>query len=485
MSSTKKVIRNSSMLIVQQLVLNIISIAVTGYIARSLGQADYGKLMFAFSFVPLFLPVVNLGISSIMTREVAQHKDQTGFIVSRILPLRLILSLIAMAGVAVAVNLMGYPADTKLAVYIASLTIFTSALNYTYTSALQGHEKIKAIAGAQMISGLATMTMSVAVLFTGGRLIGQSIVYVIGQAMWLVIVVWYAHRTFFMQLPRIDTVVWRTYIAKGMHFILPAMVTMMGAKMGIIMLSAFCSDRAAGIYGAANGLIERLMVIPDAIATAIFPAMVVAFSVSHEEAQRLFSNFYGYLIMLGLPLAVGTTILAGPLIRLIYGVQYAPSAPVLQILIWWLFFSFMLFIQSTTLNALHREKDVARTTYFSTVTYLVLSFVFIKAWGEKGAAVACVCGVILNYSLLRRMLRQHLGGGIELSRILRIIAASLVMGVAVYAVRHVNLALSTVAGIITYAVMAFALKLIGVNDIHKIKNVFNRAKPVPLQEQGV
>ena len=59
MDHTHKIIKNSIWLIVQPLILNFISLFIIGYIARKLGQSDYGKFIFAFGFVSIFLPLTN------------------------------------------------------------------------------------------------------------------------------------------------------------------------------------------------------------------------------------------------------------------------------------------------------------------------------------------------------------------------------------------------------------------------------------------
>ena len=94
-------------------------------------------------------------------------------------------------------------------------------------------------------------------------------------------------------------------------------------------------------YGAANNLVERLMIIPDGICTAIFPTMAAVYQSSKEEANHLFQNYFLYLLLLALPLAIGVSILAKPIVNLIYGAEYQATALILQIMIWALFLIFL------------------------------------------------------------------------------------------------------------------------------------------------
>ena len=57
----KTIIKNSGVLIVRQIFLNVLALVTTGYIARCLGEMDYGKFAFAFAFVTLFKNVISIG----------------------------------------------------------------------------------------------------------------------------------------------------------------------------------------------------------------------------------------------------------------------------------------------------------------------------------------------------------------------------------------------------------------------------------------
>ena len=99
---------------------------------------------------------------------------------------------------------------------------------------------------------------------------------------------------------------------------IPGVLNAITAKIGVVMLAKFSGDAAVGTYAAANGLVERLYNIPDSIGMAVFPTIAVLYSISRQEAGVLFRRVVSYAIMLGLPIAVGTTVLADPIVTLVY-----------------------------------------------------------------------------------------------------------------------------------------------------------------------
>lgn len=469
MGNTRKVVKNSSWMIFQQLFLNLISIAAVGYIARTLGQDNYGKFLFSFSIVQIFIPLVNMGFSPLMTREIARNRDCAHGLLSKIIVLRLMLSVVAYMLLFLIVNLLHYPPDTKLIVYLAGMTLIFSAINYSFSSVLNGFEKIDSLAKAQLISGLITTILSVLVLLAGYRMIGLTLVYCFGNLLWMLLVVNSVAKS--MPWPNIhfDSMFCQDYMKKGLPFFFPGLVSMLGAKTGIILLSFFVDDKAVSTYGAANTLVEKLIIIPDGVCTALFPTLANAFSTSDEDGVSLHKTFFRYLFIIALPIAVGTTILASQIVLLTFGQQYVDSAIVLQILIWWLFFIFLNSIYVTTLNAIHFEKSVAKITYVSTSIYLLLSLILVYYLQYVGISIAATASVLLSYILLSRIANERFNATLMYIKDgLKVVLSVCVMGLTVFILRHLNVIGVILLGTCVYLLMLFLLKIISANELKKL-----------------
>ncbi len=475
MSSTKKVISNSIWLISQQLLLNVISITVIGYIARKLGQNNYGIFMFVFSFTAMFVPMVNMGLGSVMTRAIAQNKSDVVNIVGKIFTLKILLASVAFITLIIVINLLHYSPSTKIIVYIVGTTLFLSGMTSTLTSALQGFEKMHYVAMAQFISGIMITVLSVVVLFYGYGLRMLVLVSCFGQLVWLLMIMFYYKKEFGKLKLLQDKDLWKSYLRKGKHFVVPSIVSMIGAKIGIVMISAMAGDKSAGIFGAANTLVEKLVVIPDGITTAIFPAMAVAFQQSRDDAVILYKNFYTYLFLLALPICIGTTLLAKPIILLIFGQMYLASVHVLQILIWWLFFMFLNMLLSSALSAIHEEKKSAIVTYISIASYILVGVLLISHFKEVGIAVAYVISGFLTYVLLSHHLKKKLNitSSIKIG-VFKCVAANVTMAMAVYFTKSKFLVIPILTGVIVYAVMVYMLGLVSNQEILKLWSMVSK-----------
>ena len=143
MNSSDRVVTNSFWLIAQPLVLNVASLVVVGYMARTLGQADYGKFVFAFAYVSMFAPLANMGLRAITVREIAKDREHADRFLGSILIVRLVLSVVATLLAALLIELLGYPIDTRMVVYLAASTIVFQAVSTTFYDAFQGFEMAK------------------------------------------------------------------------------------------------------------------------------------------------------------------------------------------------------------------------------------------------------------------------------------------------------------------------------------------------------
>ena len=75
MGRFENVVKNSLWLSIQPLKLNVISIFAIGYIARVLGQEEYGRFLFAFTFVSMFSPISNFGSRAITVRSIGESRE--------------------------------------------------------------------------------------------------------------------------------------------------------------------------------------------------------------------------------------------------------------------------------------------------------------------------------------------------------------------------------------------------------------------------
>lgn len=100
-------------------------------------------------------------------------------------------------------------------------------------------------------------------------------------------------------------------------------------------------NEVVGWYNAAYRLIMILLFIPSIINITIFPVMSRFYVSSKDSLRFAYETYFRYMVMIGIPIGFGTTLLADRIILLIFGAEYENSIIALQILVWSSVFIFL------------------------------------------------------------------------------------------------------------------------------------------------
>lgn len=476
MSSSVKVAKNSLWLIVQPLLLNAISIFAIAYIARRLGKVDYGRFVFAFTYVAMFMPFANMGLRAVTVRSVAADREHTDENLGRLAVVRLILALLVTLVAVVVAIVMGYPPETLQVVYIAATTIVLQTVFSTFLDAFQGHEAMSYVGKTQFVSGAVLTVLSVAVLFIGFGLVGLATVYAFGSALGLVLAVFYFYRDIGRPRYGFDLkYIWASLV-KGAPFFFPSLIMAVANKIGIVLVSAMADSAAVGSYGAANTLVDRLTIISDGVCTAMYPTLVILHKEAPSDAIALYRRVFLWMFVLGLPIAVGTTVLAEPIIRLVYGTNYASSVPTLRLLIWWLSLTFLTNVQAWTLASAGWERCGARVALLTAPLLVALTAICIPQLKEAGAALALLLSTVFSFVMLTYYSRKHITRspltGLQFASTL---AAGAFMGGCAYLLRHANVLLTISVCAATYGGSVWVLRIVPHAEVQSLVGIV-RAK---------
>ena len=157
------------------------------------------------------------------------------------------------------------------------------------------------------------------------------------------------------------------------------------------------------------------------------------------------------------PVAVGCTVLADPLVHLVLPADYAGAGTLLALGIWRAPLLILAYLYQTTLIALNRESVGVRTLVAGAIGIVPLVALLRLSMGLPGASLAVILiglGLVLTgYGCLAREGRQpawhhHLA---------RPVLASLAMIPVCLALKHFHVLLAVLGGAITYAAFWVAL----------------------------
>lgn len=370
------------------------------YIARKLGDENFGKLSFAYSFVGICFIVADFGLSTILIRNVSRQKELTREYVGNILALKIVLSFICISVIGLFVLFTDYPADIITLLVILGGVMFFKALIDFYCAIFNAYERMDIEAFLKGTNHILLFLSGIVVLAMGLGLFGIAnvflVVYLISSIIGFYLVSVYIKkiRVYF------DMGFWKYILRESLPLALTVVFTVIYFKIDVVMLSIIRGNNSEiGWYSAAMRLIELVGVVPALIASALFPIVSGLHKESIDSLRKVYQTSFRYLIVIALPIAVGTLLLSEHLIFTIYGEEYAKTIPALKILSLALVFIFVNYILMNILVAVDRQKTNAIMAGTCVFVNVALNMCLIPHYGYLGAGTATVITEIVLFAL--------------------------------------------------------------------------------------
>lgn len=471
MSKHNKIARVSIMLVAQQLFLNVVSIFVIGYMARKLGQDAYGKLVFGYSFVAMFMPLTSLGIGSFSTREMTEQEHDRVSILGRILATRIVLTMFVTLIMGCILVVMKYSADVIIVVFLAFLSTVVGMISTVLYSFLQSTNRIAYTAQNMFRTGLIVTGLTVLSLWLNMGLIGLSVAYFIGNIIGFLFLVRFIYSSTPVIVLNWNVPYIKSLFYRGRNYFFPDLANIVANKIGIVFLTKLASAHVVGSYGAAINLVEKLNIIPDSLSTTSFPEMIKSNAISRSDASDLFSKLILHMIICGLPIAIGVSLLSKEIVSLIYGETYRDSALILAVLGWWFFANSLHLLQNMAINVVHREKLAAIRAYISAILYIALGLLMIKHYAGVGVALSLFIVSIINVSINSVILRNTFSIKPLKRKIVSVIIINMMLVGYLFVSQDLNVILKIVLSVPLYFL------LIEVFGVVKIASLIKQLRP--------
>lgn len=406
--SYKLIAKNSIWLVGGRVAALLVSFFSIAMVARVYGAEQFGLLNLAISIVAMCAPVMQLGLNSIVTRDLVRADEKAvGEVLGTVMGIRAISTAFCLV---LALSLVWFDSwsNKTLAIYI-SLMLLGELLKvgFVYSHWFEAKSKGKVIALCTALVSLIIAVVRLVCVWLELDFSQVVATYVLEGLLFGAL--FYA----LFNLEKGDRVRYKFslgllkyYVGRSLPLIASSLTAVIYMKIDQIMIAYYLSVYDVGVYAAASKISEVWYFVPLMIATAAFPVILHAKQESNAQYERYLQEMYSYLAMIGYAAVVGATFLGPIFIRYVYGEEYLASADVLTLHIWGGLFMSMRALASKWILA----EDVL---IFSLVTQgagaiinVVLNLLFIPKWGIAGAAastvIACATAGYLSFFISRR-----------------------------------------------------------------------------------
>jgi len=387
-ATSRRVARNAGLLIAQPLLLNIISIAVTAYIIRALGPADFGRLTYANAMMNLFASLAGLGLGAVTVRDLARGVGEPDRYVGRMMLLRLVAGVLAYLALIGAVYLGGLLPEAPWAVLLAGTAILPMLLTISIEDVFRAREEMQHIARVRLAAGALLTAAQVAALALGGRLLAMVAIFAVSAWVTLLLATGVLVRRFFRPRMGFDLAFARRVLGQGIVFYSGGLLVRVSQSVDKLVLERLGGAQAVGVFSAGTTLLEKLIILPEGIGSAVYPALSGLTENDQDAARRVLARFVTLAIMLGLPTALGGALLAQPIVELLAGQDYPGAVPVLTVAIWTLPAWCLNHVFMFALSARHLERQGIKVTALATALLVAGNLVLVPLYGPTGSAAA-------------------------------------------------------------------------------------------------
>ncbi|RLI79393.1 hypothetical protein DRP04_09225 [Archaeoglobales archaeon] len=410
MSVAGRVLRNVLVVFSSKAVNKLLNFIVLIYLARYLGTEGFGKYSFVIAYLFFFNVLAFLGINKIVVREISKDRAEEERIIGNALGIRLLLSVISIILSILIINLLGYPSDTKILVYIISLTLLFSAIRATYASIFEARLRMEYSELGNFLEVVISATLILSIIFLGGNLVHVMIVLVFASLCNLLVVFYFSKKLVKPKLELNFSYVKRILVPSiptGLAIIFRTIYY----RIDVLMLSLMKTNVAIGYYSAAYTLISALEIIPRAIMMSVFPLMSRFSKSSKDSLEMSYEKSFRIMLMISLPIAVMVSVFSKEIILLLYKDEFLPSTLALSTLIWSAVFLFLNILFANLVISVGKEWVTVQISLIMALVNIILNYLLIPDYSYIGASIATVltealCAVIFFSYIYINLIRR-------------------------------------------------------------------------------
>jgi O-antigen/teichoic acid export membrane protein len=474
--------RNFSFRLGGQLVSAAVNVAGLALLGRGLSAAGYGEYAFYYSLIPILSSASDAGVGIIATREMARRPEAARTLHGDAILLKLVLAAVLFTAVlAVSGAALDRAHWTPLAVVVTAALLDFGQDPSVW--ALRARERLD-LESAMLLT---SQFVWIALLATGlalhwglvGLLAAAPVAFAVRAAVgWAIAARGGRGPRFAPARER-----WAAHLAQGMPFGLAMFVAVVYGRLGVLLLKAFSSATEIARFNAAYLLSQPLGFIASALGLALFPALSRRARGDAEGVRSALRHTLRAQLLLAFPLTAALTLLAGPVIELLFhGRGFEPAASALRVLGGGLVLIFFNLVARYVLTALDRQAAYLRAVAWGLAVNVGVGALLVPRFGSLGACAAFLAAEAAIAALCLRALR----GAVDLRALARDaahpLAAAVGMAMVIAALRGIGPWLAGLGGAIAYGVLLLCSGALRAADVElgwRVLSTFGARRPTP------
>ncbi len=324
---------NAGWLALDRVARMLVGLLVGIWVARHLGPERFGELGYALAVLALAQTVAALGLDGVVVRDLARSAPADAARAPRLLGTAFALKLgsgLACWALAVAAMALVHGAGSLPVqlVALASLALVMQAgdvVDLWFQSASQNHRAVI----ARLVALAAAAALRVALILSDAPLAAFAAAVAFEAATLAAALALGYRRHRAAGRWRYDAAVARRLLRECAPLMAAALAAAVYSRVDLLLVKHLLGAEAAGVFVAVTTLSGVCVVLPTVLQLALAPAIARQRATDPAAYRETLVRVFRLFFVGGLVLSLAVSVLAAPLIGLLYGPAYAAGAPVL------------------------------------------------------------------------------------------------------------------------------------------------------------
>ncbi len=460
----KKIFYNTSINFIAKIIATALGLISVAMMTRYLGALGFGQYTTIIVYLQFFGLLADMGLTLITSQLLAKHSGDENKIISNIFTFRLISALVFLLPAPIIALFLPYALSVKIGIFIAVSAFLFIALNQVLIGFYQKHLLMVKASLAEIGNRIILLVGIILAIYLNSGL--QGIVIATASAALAQFLINYLLSLKLVKIRlAFDKKIWQEIIKLSWPIAITITFNIIYLKADTLILSLIKPEADVGLYGAAYRVIDVLIMLPFVLAGLMLPQITKARqSKDLKLFKQIIQNSFDVMVIIALPLVVGTQFIAGPLMRLVAGPEFSASGIILQFLIFAAGAIYLGTIFSHIIIAIEKQKQTIWAYIIVALTALAGYLILIPKYSYFGAAIVTIYSEIMITLLIFSIAFYYTKFFPNLIIFLKSTIACFFMGLGLY---YFNLTLipTLILAVIIYSVILY---LLAQNDLKKM-----------------
>ena len=389
-----------------QLITWSITLLWTLIVPRHLGAAGWGLLVTGSSIGGLLIVLMGSGTGNYLVRQFVRDPLQAPSLLGTSMVTRVTLLIPGAAVLALYLKIAAFSGQASLIIVIGAAVAVFALLREPFDSVFQAVERMEYLAAGDVADKVLQSTLAIGLVLLGFG-VTQVAVSALCVAAFVFVLKGAWARNFYRPELRTSLPKARRLARESLPYWTMSLFLTFYVWIDAAMLSVMAPARVVGWYGVPTRLFGTFQFAGNMLATLWLPRLIRAHEQRGDGFKQLAGIPLGQALLLSLPLAAGGAVVAGPLIRTLFGPDFAGAVPAMAILALCLIPLYLNIMAYTVLVAQGRQivwtKIILGASILNPLLNLAAIHFFQTRYGNgaTGAALSLLATEVLISSAVR------------------------------------------------------------------------------------